>query len=109
MNTTKVCPGCGMPLPADAPAGLCPQCLLKSNPLTPPHTIVVTGPPATHRPVPVPGQALGDYRILRLLGQGGMGEVYECEHIPSERRVALKVMSHALAGDQDRKRFLREG
>jgi len=98
-----------MPLPADAPAGLCPQCLLKSNPLTPPHTVVVTGAPNAHRPVPVPGQTLGDYRILRLLGQGGMGEVYECEHIPSARRVALKVMSHALAGDQDLKRFLREG
>jgi hypothetical protein len=99
-----------MPLPADAPAGLCPQCLLKSNPATPPHTIVVTGaPPSTHRPVPVPGQDFGEYRILRLLGQGGMGEVYECEHIASGRRVALKVMSHALAGEQDRKRFLREG
>ena len=99
-----------MPLPADAPAGLCPQCLLKSNPLTPPHTVLVTGaPPLTHRPVPVPGQNFGDYRILRLLGQGGMGEVYECEHIPSGRRVALKVMSHALASEDDRKRFLREG
>ena len=99
-----------MPLPADAPAGLCPQCLLKSNPLTPPHTVVVTGaPPSTHRLVPIPGQTFGDYRILRLLGHGGMGEVYECEHIPSGRRVALKVMSHALASDDDRKRFLREG
>jgi eukaryotic-like serine/threonine-protein kinase len=99
-----------MPLPADAPAGLCPQCLLKSDPLTPPHTIVVTGAlPTTHRTVPVPGQNFGEYRILRLLGQGGMGEVYECEQIASGRRVALKVMSHALAGEQDRKRFLREG
>ncbi|HKQ40483.1 MAG TPA: protein kinase, partial [Verrucomicrobiae bacterium] len=109
-NTIKVCPGCGMPLPADAPAGLCPQCLLKSNPLTPAQTIVVTGAPtSSHPPIPVPGQTFGKYRILRLLGQGGMGEVYECEHIPSGRRVALKVMSHALAGEDDRKRFLREG
>src|SRR5687768_11155802 len=110
INTTKTCPGCGMPLPADAPAGLCPQCLLKSNPATPPHTIVVTGAPhSTHRPVPVPGQNFGEYRILRLLGRGGMGEVYECVHIASGRRVALKVMSHTLASEQDRKRFLREG
>lgn len=57
----------------------------------------------------MPGQSFGDYRILRLLGHGGMGEVYECEHIPSGRRVALKVMGHSLAGEQDRKRFLREG
>lgn len=100
MNTIKICPGCGTPLPADAPAGLCPQCLFRSNPLT--------NLPA-NRPVPVPGQEFGPYRILRLLGHGGMGEVYECEHIPTGRRVALKVMSHALAGEQDRKRFLREG
>ena len=99
-----------MPLSADAPAGLCPQCLLKTNPLTPAQTILVTGaPPSTRRPIPIPGQTFGEYRILRLLGQGGMGEVYECEHIPSSRRVALKVMSHALAGEDDRKRFLREG
>src|SRR6185436_1856976 len=102
-NTTKICPGCGMPLPPDAPAGLCPQCLLKSNPLTPAQTVVVTGAPPLARRIPVPGQNFGDYRILRLLGQGGMGEVYECEHITSSRRVALKVMSHALAGEQDRK------
>src|SRR5436190_8863012 len=109
-NTIKICPGCGMALAADAPAGLCPQCLLKSNPLTPSHTVVVTGaPPSAHRPIPIPGQEFGDYHILRLLGQGGMGEVYECEHIPSGRRVALKVMSHALADERDRKRFLREG
>lgn len=108
--SSKVCPGCGMPLPSDAPAGLCPQCLLKSNPLTPPHTVRVTGTAADAvRPAPVPGEAFGDYRILRLLGQGGMGEVYECEHLPSGRRVALKVMSHGLAGEQDRRRFLREG
>lgn len=99
-----------MPLPSDAPAGLCPQCLLKTNPLTPQQTVLVTGaPPSTHRPIPIPGQTFGDYRILRLLGQGGMGEVYECEHVPSGRRVALKVMSHALASEDDRKRFLREG
>ena len=99
-----------MPLPADAPAGLCPQCLLKTNPLTPAQTVVVTGAPSSaHRAIPVPGQTFGEYRILRLLGQGGMGEVYECEHAASGRRVALKIMSHALAGDDDRKRFLREG
>ncbi len=57
----------------------------------------------------MPGQMFGDYRILRLLGQGGMGKVFEAEHGETGRRVALKVMSHALASEQDRKRFLREG
>jgi uncharacterized RDD family membrane protein YckC len=51
----------------------------------------------------------GDYHIHRLLGRGGMGEVYEAEEKSSGRRVALKVMNQALASEQDRKRFLREG
>ncbi|HUF63842.1 MAG TPA: protein kinase [Verrucomicrobiales bacterium] len=57
----------------------------------------------------MPGQMFGDYRILRLLGQGGMGKVFEAEQGETGRRVALKVMSHALSSEQDRKRFLREG
>src|SRR2546421_10153125 len=55
------------------------------------------------------GQIFGPYRIVRLLGQGGMGEVYEAEHREHGRRLALKVLKHALTGPQDRSRFLREG
>jgi len=102
------CPGCGAVLPSDAPAGLCPQCLLKSEA----PTFAESGgapTPEAPRQVPIPGQMFGGYQILRLLGQGGMGEVYEAEEAQTGRRIALKVMSHALASDQDRKRFLREG
>jgi uncharacterized RDD family membrane protein YckC/predicted Ser/Thr protein kinase len=107
MNTLRLCPGCRNPLPPDAPAGLCPQCLLQSDAPTP--NTGGASASSTACPVPVPGQTFGDYRILRLLGQGGMGEVFEAEHGETGRRVALKVMSHALASEQDRKRFLREG
>ena len=40
-----------------------------------------------------------DYRIIRILGQGGMGIVYEAEHGPLERRVALKVLSEERSAD----------
>jgi serine/threonine protein kinase len=55
------------------------------------------------------GQAFGGFRIHRLLGQGGMGEVYEATQEETGRLVALKVMSQRLGSETDRKRFLREG
>jgi serine/threonine-protein kinase len=39
----------------------------------------------------------GAYRLTRLLGQGGMGAVYEASHLASGKRVALKVMHRGLA------------
>jgi uncharacterized RDD family membrane protein YckC len=68
-----------------------------------------SAPASNTGPFPRPGETFGNYQIIRLLGRGGMGEVYEAEHRPSGRRVALKVMGHALESDTDRKRFLREG
>ncbi len=48
-----------------------------------------------------PGDLLQDkYRIIRLLGQGGMGAVYEGENVVIARRVAIKVLHGALAGDE---------
>ena len=42
---------------------------------------------------------LGHYRLLDLLGQGGMGTVYRAEHLQLRRQVALKVMARAVEGN----------
>ncbi len=54
-------------------------------------------------------ELIGDYRIRRLVGQGGMGKVYEAEERLSKRRVALKVLHPELAkSEEGRRLFLNE-
>ncbi len=55
-----------------------------------------------------PLQQLGDFRIIREIGRGGMGVVYEAEQISLGRHVALKVAHKALADATHRARFERE-
>ena len=113
------CPNCGSNAVADTPGGLCPACLVAiadaptaASPGEPPTAVPSTRGSrdyAEGSTGPAPGHAFGPYHIERLIGSGGMGDVYEAEHIEQGRRVALKVLNQRLSGREDRARFVREG
>ncbi len=79
-----------------------------------PSTRSVGGETSPPRQRPVEGFAVGQrfqgkYEILRLLGVGGMGRVYQARHCELETMVAIKVMSAALSSDGEAvERFKRE-
>jgi uncharacterized RDD family membrane protein YckC len=109
-NPPSHCLECNAPLSAAETHGLCARCLLKLG------FASQFGEPsvsAAGRRVPVPPPLLpfefGGYRVLRLLGRGGMGAVYEAEQLETGRRVALKVLGQSIDSAEARKRFLREG
>jgi non-specific serine/threonine protein kinase/serine/threonine-protein kinase len=54
------------------------------------------------------GERFGDYRIISLLGEGGMGEVYLAEDLSLGRRVALKLVRTGFGGASLLRQFQRE-
>jgi serine/threonine protein kinase len=60
-------------------------------------------------PSAAPPERIGDFRILREIGRGGMGIVYEAEQEALRRHVALKILPTSLAADSEGvRRFQRE-
>ncbi len=73
----------------------------------PPANLAQAALDATNDGALVP-DAIGPYRILRVLGEGGMGTVYLAEQDSPRRPVALKVIRAGFATDEVRRRFQLE-
>ena len=54
------------------------------------------------------GQIVGEYRLLRWLGGGGFGNVYQAEHLHNHTQVAIKILETRLTQPDDWRAFLNE-
>ena len=93
-----VCPACSTKIKSEGVPGghhvRCPDCRTVFDPQEQLEQLSSSG---TDRLV---GRQLGNYRIVRRIGQGGMGTVYEAIQDGLERQVALKVLSQKLCHDE---------
>src|SRR5712692_9767605 len=103
------CPQCGAELGSADPAGLCPTCLIQGAF----ESSAGAGESGTQTIDTATAEAgdddFGRYRVLRPLGEGGMGTVYLAEQRgPIRRRVALKVVKLGMDTAQVLARFNNE-
>src|ERR1700730_5245307 len=107
MATPKVCAQCGSSIPAGAPAGACPRCLMGLG-ITAGHTSgarIAFTPPLPQDLIRLPDDLTGE----SLIGCGGMGAVYKAYHAKLERFAAVKILPLTASDDPAfAERFLRE-